>query len=247
MICVSICASTQKKAMQDIRRVFNRCDLLELRMDEIADGNLVELINCIRGLSPASPVLVTYRKSRPSELGRITRMNESTRRMEDDRKRWEILREAVHLETAYVDVELEDDDEKIASLKMLIARKGRRTKLVCSHHNYMKTPSLAHLKNLYQACVAKGADVIKIVPYARAAEDNIRIFQFLAWASKQKKEVVAFCMGPKGRLSRVGALLFGSAFSFAALDEKSSAAPGQIGVKDMEILKEILFHEECRN
>lgn len=240
MICVSICAATQKKAMQDIRRGIGRCDLLELRMDEVVDGDLVKLLGYIQRLIPGKPVLVTHRRTKPEVQQRKMRAGWGEYRGETASRRWELLQEAVRLGVAYVDVELEDDDWRIDALINLIRENGRRTKLVCSHHDFRKTPSLQTMKNIYRDCVAKGADVVKIVPHARTTEDNIRIFQFLAWAAGQGKDVVAFCMGEKGRLSRIAAPMFGAAFTFAALDEKSAAAPGQIAVEDMIKMREIL-------
>lgn len=240
MICVSIYALTQRKAMQDIRRGIGRCDLLELRMDEIGDGDLGVLLGYIQNLAPGKPVLVTHRRTKPENRRRKTSARRFAHGGENEALRWQILQDAVRLGAAYVDIELEDDDPRVVELRDLIRENGYRTRLVCSHHDFQKTPSLRGLKRLFQACIDKGADVVKIVPYARNTEDNIRIFQFLSLAAGQGKDVVAFCMGEKGRLSRIAAPLFGAAFTFAALDEKSAAAPGQIAVKDMIKIREIL-------
>lgn len=240
MICISICARTSEKACRDIRRAVGLGDILELRMDEIAEGNLGEWLDYIAKLAPGKHVLVTHRKTKP-ETGRPKAL--LGRSLEDNEKatqRWRILQDAVRLGVAYVDVELEDDDQCVDVLKTLIRENGNRTKLVCSHHDFAKTPSLSALKCIYRACVEKGADVVKIVPYARTAEDNIRIFRFLTWAVKQGKAVVAFGMGEKGRLSRVAAPLFGAAFTFAALDERSAAAPGQIAAKEMAKMLDVI-------
>ena len=155
-------------------------------------------------------------------------------------ERWAILEEAVRLGAAYVDVELEDEDVRVDALRAMIQQNGHRTKLICSHHDFQKTPTPPVLKKMYRACAEKGGDLVKIVPYAHSVEDNIRVLQFLTWAKGQGKEVVAFCMGEKGRLSRIAAPLFGAAFTFAALDEKSTAAPGQIAALDMIKILEIL-------
>ena len=63
MICISICADTKKRAFRDIRKARPWCDLLELRMDRIRDGNLPEFIRDIREQTPEKPILVTYRKT----------------------------------------------------------------------------------------------------------------------------------------------------------------------------------------
>jgi len=245
VICVSICAGTQKQALHDIARSAGFCDMLELRMDEIADGRLGELMAYIAKLDPGKLVLVTHRKTKSKIRKDGTRKDQIAQKNAKAMQRWEVLKDAVRRRAAYVDVELEDGDDEIAALKDLIRKKGCRTKLVCSYHDFQKTPSLKGLKSLYQACVKKGADVVKIVPYARTVEDNIRVFQLLTWATKLEKDTVAFCMGEQGRLSRIAAPLFGAAFTFAALDEKSAAAPGQIAVKDMLKILGILARTEA--
>jgi len=245
MICVSICAGTQKQAFHEIVQAVGFCDMLELRMDEIADGRLGELMAYIAKLDPEKLILVTHRKSK-AKMRRVgTRTDQFAQEETKSMQRWGVLQDAVRRGAAYVDVELEDGDDEIAALKDLIRKNGCRTKLVCSHHDFQKTPSLKGLKSLYQGCVKKGADVVKIVPYARAVGDNIRAFQLLAWATKQEKDIVAFCMGEKGRLSRIAAPLFGAAFTFAALDEKAAAAPGQIAAKEMVKILSILERTEA--
>ena len=226
MICISVCATTQRDARRNIRRAMKYGDILELRMDAIDDGNLDNLMRFMRGIAPQKACLVTYRNTKPG-VGHAG--GDHAMRFADTERRWEMLRQAVRLGADYVDVELEDPDERIADLRGLIRQFGNRTKLICSHHEYRKTPSLKTLKEIYHVCRDKGGDVIKIVPFARKITDNIRIFQFLAWCAKrEEKDVVAFCMGEAGRLSRVAAPLFGAAFTFAALDDRSAAAPGQI-------------------
>jgi 3-dehydroquinate dehydratase type I len=241
VICISVAAPTQKKALADIKRALPLCDLLELRMDLIADGNLSNFLKYIEDISPGKPVVVTHRKTKPSAVsnGRAGRQSKAGAESEEN-KRWTILEEAVRLGAAYVDVELEDEAFRVRTLQELILKRGRLTKLICSHHDFRKTPSLSMLKKLYRACEAKGADLIKIAPYARRIDDNIRVLQFLSWAHEQGREVVAFCMGETGRLSRVAAPLFGAAFTFAALDEKSAAAPGQIAAGEMVKMLKIL-------
>lgn len=229
MICISICARTQKKALQDIIKGLPLCDLLELRMDQIQGGDLQELMQNMRRLAPEKPVLVTSRKT-----------TEKTTGVTEEARRWEVLREAVRLGADYVDVELEDDDTQVGELSELIGELGNGTRLICSYHDFSGTPTVEQLKHIYLSCLKKGADVVKIVPYANATEDNLRVLELLVWAKEKEKGIIAFCMGEKGRLSRVAAPLFGAAFTFAALDSRSAAAPGQIAAKEMRTMLGIL-------
>jgi 3-dehydroquinate dehydratase type I len=245
MICISICSHTQKKAFRDIQRSLPLCDLLELRMDRIEDGNLAELLQYIQDFGQEKPVLVTYRKT-TENLDHKKGASDKDRKTgeADESKRWEILQEAVRLGAAYVDVELEDDNIQVRKIAALIEHYGHRTKLICSHHDFSETPALPQLKKLCQACLEKGADIVKIVPYASSMDDNLRVLELLSWAKKQGTDVVAFGMGEKGRISRVAAPLFGALFTFASLDDRSAAAPGQIAAGDMRKILGILRKKE---
>ena len=66
MICISIIAPTQKKALLDIKRGLSLCDLLELRMDLIINGKLSDLIESIEVSSPGKAVIVTHRQTKPA-------------------------------------------------------------------------------------------------------------------------------------------------------------------------------------
>jgi len=240
VICISICSETGKRACRDIRKALALCDLLELRMDRIRDGNLPELMNYIREQVPDKPVLVTYRKTGENALKRRRAAEKNGTGELPDTERWEMLQEAVRLGVSYVDVERDDEQDRIGELKTMIVQYGCRTRLICSHHDFTGTPSLRTLKSFYRSCVEKGADVVKIVPLARCVEDNLTVLRFLAWASKQGRDVVAFCMGEKGQISRIASPLFGALFTFAALDDRSAAAPGQLPARDMAGIFQVL-------
>jgi 3-dehydroquinate dehydratase len=52
--------------------------------------------------------------------------------------------------------------------------------------------------------------------------------------------VVAFCLGPLGRISRLACLLMGGAFTYAALESGAEAAPGQLTLARMSQILELL-------
>ncbi len=53
-------------------------------------------------------------------------------------------------------------------------------------------------------------------------------------------EMIAFCMGARGRISRVACPLLGGMFTFAALDKGQESASGQMTAKQMKIVLEAL-------
>ena len=237
MICISIGALSPDAVFHDIRRYIALPGLMELRMDRIQEISLPGLVSFIRGLDTAKEILVTVRRDSEGKEDVSFRYN--------DEERWSVLREAVRLNVAYVDVEYGDRKKDIDELKAEIRETASSTQIICSYHDFIKTPHLQELKRLWLACHKKGGNVVKIVTFARTVTDNLTLLSFLSWVQKKKKtKVVAFCMGEKGRISRIAAPLFGSLYTFTAPDETSSTAPGQIGADDMEVFMKVLYPQE---
>ena len=237
MVCISIGALSSDLAFHYIQKYITLPGLMELRMDRLRKIPLSDLVSFIRDLDPAKEILVTVRRSGGDK--------QDTYPSYDEEKRWSVLREAARLNVSYVDVEYGDRKKDIDALKAEIRETASSTRIICSYHDFVKTPHLQELKRLWLAGHKKGGNIVKIVTFARTMADNLTLLAFLSWTQKKKKtKVIAFCMGEKGRISRIAAPLFGSLFTFTAPDEASSTAPGQIGADDMENFMKILYPQE---
>ena len=82
--------------------------------------------------------------------------------------------------------------------------------------------------------VRLGADVVKIVPFARFWEDNLNILSLIPFAKERKQKIVAFCMGEKGKISRIFSPFLGAAWTYASLDKNKLSAPGQLTVRELK-------------
>jgi 3-dehydroquinate dehydratase-1 len=71
-------------------------------------------------------------------------------------------------------------------------------------------------------------------------EDNISLLNLIGRGRNGGIGVVAFCLGPLGRISRLACLLLGGAFTYAALESGAEAAPGQLTLAKMRQLLELL-------
>ena len=74
--------------------------------------------------------------------------------------------------------------------------------------------------------------MVKIVTTARSQEDVQRVMSLYEWFRREVKDLpegslIAFCMGEEGRQSRLDCLKHGAPYTYAALSEEESAAPGQ--------------------
>ena len=226
MICIPITASTHAGAMLAIERSAALADVIELRMDLIHNGRLAELIDRVRACDEAA-VLVTHRRgagSNPLE----------------ERRRIDCLKEAVGLGADCVDVELETDRTLREELRMTVQCLQNRTALIVSHHDFRRTPTLKALKTLFHACVKAGADIVKIVTWAGNPEDNLRMLCLVSDARREDIDLIGFCMGPEGRLSRIAAPMLGSFLSYVTLRKGGESASGQLTLGETNTVMEIL-------
>ena len=231
MICIPVVAATQAEALHFIARSAALADILELRMDLLADGELNGLIAAVRSAAPAVKVLVTNRPR-------------SAASAEEEKSRIDVLLKAVSLGADFVDLELATAIVWREKVRALITDNQDRTRLIISHHDFCQTPSRKELFRIFQAAVLAGARVVKIVTLARSQEDNLAILSLLPYARRRKMEIIAFCMGDHGKMSRVMAPLLGAFFTFAALEEGSESAPGQLTVLEMRQIWRILGEKQ---
>ena len=82
--------------------------------------------------------------------------------------------------------------------------------------------------------LAAEADIVKLVALAREPADNLRMLSLIPRAKAQGKEIIAFCMGPLGKWSRIAAPLLGSWLTFAPFSKHGASAPGQLTVNDLK-------------
>ncbi len=225
MICIPIVASTSEEALLKMGKSFPLSDIIELRIDSIRNVNLSELVSAKRN----TPLLITNRKR--DEGGRFEG---------SERERVALLKEAVELGVEYVDIELSTEDALIEELLLKIRDHDRRTSLIVSCHDFKETPSEKKLMSISEACLGAGADIIKIVTYANSVEDNLKVLNLIPYAKRNGKEIIAFCMGDLGRISRVFAPILGSYLSFASLERGDASAPGQLTIEEMKQVLRIL-------
>jgi 3-dehydroquinate dehydratase type I len=195
-------------------------DLIELRVDYLRNAELEKLLK-----AGERPLIVTNR--RKAEGGRYRG---------DEKKRLAILRQAVDLGAAFVDVEIRTER---SSLRELINNKNG-TRMILSSHDFQRTRSGGELRKLLDRMMRQGADVAKIATFARSWDDNLKVLALIPYARKRGQAIVTFCMGEKGKMSRIFSPLMGAAWTYASLSRKQASAPGQLTVKEMREIWERL-------
>ena len=208
MICIPVIARDTEEALARIAGACTLGDVVELRLDGMESFCLREMIR-----AASRPVLVTYRSIREGGRGAA-----------DEETRMGLLHRAIQAGAALVDVEYGVSAD--CRRRVLLERAG--VKVVLSTHFPEGTPNPDRLARLLMEMAAEEADVVKIVTRARVPEDNLRVLSLIPMARERGVEIIAFCMGKAGRLSRIASPLLGGYMTFASLGEGEESADGQI-------------------
>jgi len=219
-VCIPIVETGVLEGLKAVEEANPLADLIELRMDYLKRIDLVRLAQRAR-----KPLIVTNR--RKEEGGKF---------LGGEPKRVEILEQAIDLDVAYIDIEARTDR---ALVKRLLRNK-KRTQVILSFHDLQKTPPPKELKRLCNRMHELGADILKVVTFARSWEDNLITFSLIPYAKREGYEIVTFCMEEKGRMSRIFAPMLGIAWTYASLRNNRASAPGQLNVLEMRRIWENL-------
>jgi 3-dehydroquinate dehydratase type I len=213
-ICVPVVEANVNRARSKYLRAARKGLMAEVRLDYLEQPDLTRLFRTHPG-----PVIATNRLA--AEGGRW-------QGSEDERRR--LLAEALDLGVDFLDLELAADP---AWRRDLWERRGE-AKIILSWHDFSATPDLENLEAVLQNMLAAQADILKIVTLARQPEDNLRVLALIPQARAAGREIIAFCMGPLGKWSRVVAPLLGSFLTFAPFTRKGASAPGQLTVNEIK-------------
>ncbi len=108
--------------------------------------------------------------------------------------------------------------------------KSMEVDVIGSYHNPKSTPSSSSIAKIYGRIEQSDADIVKIVTYANDYADNLTILNFLS-RQIHRKPITAFCMGNKGRISRIIAPLLGSYITYVTINSRGTA-PGQLTLEE---------------
>jgi 3-dehydroquinate dehydratase type I len=215
-ICVPIVEATINRARGRYQRAARKGLWTEIRLDYLEEPtpNLQKLFRTLPG-----PVIAT---NRPAAEGGRWQGNEADR--------LKLLTESLALNVTCLDVELSAD---VSFLQELAARRDK-TKLILSWHDFSGTPDSSQLEAVLAEMLAADADILKLVTMAKQPEDNLRVLALIPKAKAHGKDIIAFCMGPLGKWSRLVAPLMGSFLTFAPFSKSGASAPGQLTVNDLK-------------
>ena len=221
-ICVPVVEATVNRARGKYQRAARKGLWTEIRLDYLEEPSpdLQKLFRSLPG-----PVISTNRLA--AEGGRWTGTEAG---------RLALLTQARDLGVTCLDVELAAD----AGFRREVYERRGPTKLILSWHDFAGTPETIRLEAVLDEMLAAEADIVKLVTLAREPADNLRILSLIPRARTQGKEIIAFCMGPLGKWSRLAAPLLGSWLTFAPFSKQGASAPGQLTVNDVKRVWKIM-------
>lgn len=214
-----VCTVIQGRDLEGIFQALECCEMAEIRLDSCR-LSMDDIEGCF---SSDTPLVATCRvEEMLSADSGLTR--QQALKLSEER-----LLAAIDAGAAYVDVEMEIPKEVSKRIRARAHSCG--TVFIRSVHDYSSTGTYDELKSCVEKCRYYGADIVKLVTMARSGEDAARVLQL--YDEYDPASLIAFCMGEAGRESRVECLAKGAPYSYAALSEDESAAPGQWTASDM--------------
>lgn len=230
-ICVPVIKSSDIDIIEQIKSLQNKgIDLIELRIDCFENVNddeaLMTLSNNIKMINQL-PIIFTLR----------TR-NEGGRLEVEPRQYAHIIQTALASEAYEIyDIELLINDSVVIDLVAQIHERGK--KVIMSNHDFNRTPSFNTMSMRFLKMASFDSDILKIAVTPTNHLDVLKILEF----TDQCKDtvgvpVVVIAMGKLGALTRMTGSLFGSAITFAKVDQGS--APGQVDLEDLKTVVNIL-------
>jgi 3-dehydroquinate dehydratase type I len=220
-ICVSIKPKNTQEACDLIGKADDaKADFIEVRLDSFEETRKLS------DFSGATKIPLIATNKLPTEGGNFSGTQA---------QRWQTLINAAKSGFQYVDLDLTSLKlkEQIVDLQELGA------KTIVSFHKFDDAFTLQEMGRILGEEMSSGASVCKIIGTAKQVQDNLNVLNFVS-ENAAKTKLVCFCMGEQGRISRLLSPVFGAFFTFAALEEGSETAPGQISIKEMRTAYSLL-------
>jgi len=212
-----ICAVIVNNDPEPVREVESLVDLFEVRIDLIGDG-WQELVKQFK-----KPWIACNRSA-----------DEGGRWQGNEARRVEKLLQAIELGADIVDIEL-----RTRNLAKIIQLVKKRTKCLLSFHDLEKTPPLDEMKEIVRRQLEAGADMCKIITTAQGFEDNLAVLQLISEFPGVR--LISLAMGLLGSMSRVLCPLVGGEFTYASIEKGKESAQGQITVRDLVKIYEMIM------
>lgn len=145
-----------------------------------------------------------------------------------------LLKMAIIAGATYVDVDYDSPANFREELTNFAH--SNHTHVIISYHNFIYTPSQDYLEIIINQSKNWNADRVKIVTTAINKSDCSTVIGLYA----RHNNIIAFCMGETGKITRLAAPLLGADFTFASWNDTLATAPGQLTVDELTTIYNII-------
>lgn len=201
MLCVVLQGPTYEQLVHQVQIASKAADCLEVRLDKLNSidvQSLRKVCSC-----SALPIIFTLR----GQQGGGTQEEQMS-----------LIRSVLTLQPSYCDLEWTLPRSFIEDT----IRRFPRTKIILSHHDFSGTP--CDLDSLYHEMKKIPVAFYKIAVMTHTCSDALKLLLFLR---EHRGNLCVIGMGSCGEITRIAGPIFGSPFTYAALDETNLSAPGQ--------------------
>lgn len=232
-ICVSIIGKTKSEILRQAENMKNLpIDVVEWRVDWYNDvyniNCVIDVIENLNEILLEKPILFTFRTSKEG----------GEKSIEDEY--YAFLNKEV-AKTGFadlIDIEVFKGDSIVKDI--IEISHNFNTKIICSNHDFTKTPSKDDIVHRLRKMQDLGADVLKIAVMPKSKSDVLELLSATVIMSEKyaNRPIITMSMSRMGAISRLSGEVFGSALTFGSVEKAS--APGQIGVEDLDIVLKII-------
>jgi len=223
-LAVPIAAKNLRLAAGQVKAALaGGAEMLELRSDYLDDLNstiVAQLIAETKSAAAGIPVIVTCRD------GTQGGANDWPLELRSD-----VLESAVAGGADFIDCEWDTYLNTQANAKLDTAvADNPGTRLILSAHSF-EGPFERGIESVLNEIRLQRADIIKLVYTANHINDCFEAFDVL---HNGRGDLIVFCMGAAGMISRIIAKKLGGFLTFASVDAATATAPGQLTIKELK-------------
>src|SRR5690606_23517732 len=126
-----------------------------------------------------------------------------------------------------IDLDINDQSDEIDYIK----KNNLSVSLICSFHDYIKTPDCQALRDIYIRMQTHNPYIYKYSCYCNEENNAIRLLNLLLEIKSDNKKFIVLGMGEKAIITRIFGSLWGNQMIFAPVKLEKSSAVGQLTIQ----------------
>ena len=234
-ICVPIVGITKEDIISEAKTFDSiPVDVVEWRVDWFMGvfdfDQVLDVLKDLRNVLGDTPLLMTFRTSKEGGEKSIEAADYAALNIKAAQSGYVDL----------IDVEVFTGDEIVREI--IEGAHAAGVKVIASNHDFFKTPEKDDIIGRLRKMQELNADIPKIAVMPQNKKDVLTLLAATEEMVSQyaDRPIITMSMAGTGVISRLCGEVFGSALTFGAA--KKASAPGQMGVKDLSTVLELLHN-----